>query len=736
MTPKHCEREDRAAAGHPIDHVASVASFFVSRVDSKIDPQLPDGSDLKGKAAIANAKLAYDLYHKTFVGRRWENLKVKGARVQRPLWASTSTKNPDYPDTLYVDELIGPETVNTLPPKTLEAFKDHGTAEATLMRGLEEAQAALDQLEDAGVSMDVVTQELEDEGVKAFADAFTQLLETIEERRKSAASSLGPVADSVSKRISQLEADSVPERLWKHDPTLWSEDDAGKAEVVIRMGWLDSTDKARQKLDEYLAFAREVHAEKIDRVLVLGMGGSSLTAEVFSSLLAAAKIDAPLSLAILDSTDPAQVVKAAEEYPPGKSLYIVASKSGGTAEVMAAFNYFWDLSGKDGSRFVATTDAGSSLEALAKKNEFRKIFLADELVGGRYSALTDFGLVPAALLGMDLNRLLDKADWMRAQCGEHVPAARNPGLALGAVIGEAALAGRNKLTVLSDAPLSAFAGWVEQIVAESSGKDGRGILPVPLEPIGEPDVYSDDRIFVYLRQTGELDDDIAALKESGHPVVESQISEFYDIGAEIYRWEVATVIACSILGVNAFDQPNVESSKKITKAKIAEYQTKGQLNEGEPEWEEDGVKVYSSETVTGESLASVLKEFLKQAKSGGYVAVNAYLPRNGEMIDVLQEMRVAIRAQTGNAVTAGFGPRFQHSTGQFHKGGIKDGLFLVITTDYEKDEDIPTQGLTFGTLIRAQALGDFEALIEAGKSVLRVHLPSEEDVKTLAEAVR
>ena len=329
--------EDRAAAGHPIDHIASVASFFVSRVDSKIDPRLPDGSPLKGKAAIANAKLAYDEYHKTFAGRRWENLKVKGARVQRPLWASTGTKNPAYSDTVYIDNLIGPETVNTVPPATLEAFRDHGIAAITLSRDVDKAQAEIAQLEAAGISMDVVTQELEDEGVKAFAEAFAQLLATIDERRKNAASSLGPIADSVSKRIAQLEADSVPARLWKHDPTLWAtdKDPAGQHEVTIRMGWLDSPEKARKLIPMYQAFAEEVKKAKIDRVLVLGMGGSSLTAEVFSSLLAAAGIEASLSLAILDSTDPAQVALAAEQYAPDKSLYIVSSKSGGTAEVMA-----------------------------------------------------------------------------------------------------------------------------------------------------------------------------------------------------------------------------------------------------------------------------------------------------------------------------------------------------------------------------------------------------------------
>ncbi|MGE5644092.1 MAG: transaldolase, partial [Byssovorax cruenta] len=359
--------EERVAAGHPIDHIASVASFFVSRVDSKIDPQLPGDSDLKGKAAIANAKLAYDEFQKMFASRRWENLKVKGARVQRPLWASTSTKNPAYPDTIYVDNLIGPETVNTVPPATLKAFADHGIAEVTLTRGLEGAQEAIKRLEAAGISMAQVTKELEEEGVKAFAEAFTQLLGTIEERRKNFASALGPIAVSVSKRLAQLEADSVHTRLWAHDPTLWTEDPEGQAEVKIRMGWLDSPLKARQLIPIYKSFADEIHNERIHRVLVLGMGGSSLTAEVLSSLQAAANMKSPLSLAILDSTDPEQVSLTSGNFPPSQSLYIVASKSGGTAEVMAAFDYFWKLSKKDGSHFIVTTDPGTSLEALARK---------------------------------------------------------------------------------------------------------------------------------------------------------------------------------------------------------------------------------------------------------------------------------------------------------------------------------------------------------------------------------
>ncbi len=728
--------EDHLAAGHSVEHVTSVASFFVSRVDTKIDPRLPEGSLLRGKAGVANAKLAYHEYQKMFTSHRWEKLKVKGARVQRPLWASTSTKNPDYPDTLYVDNLIGPETVDTVPPITLAAFRDHGIAEVTLTRDLDQARDAIEQIEATGLSMDVVTQELEDEGVKAFAEAFTELLKTIDARKKKAVSALGPIADSVARRIAQLEADSVPARLWKHDPTLWTMDPEGQAEIQKRMGWMDSPDKARAHLKEYQSFADEIlKKEKVDRILVLGMGGSSLTAEVFASLLDAEKMDTPACLGILDSTDPEEVAKAGEAYPADKSRYIVASKSGGTAETIAGLNYFWKKSKKDGSRFVATTDAGTSLEALARKRKFRKIFSSDPSVGGRFSALTDFGLVPAALLSMDLNRLLDRADWMKRQCGEHVPAARNPGLALGAVIGEAALAGRDKLTVLSDPPLSAFAFWIEQIIAESSGKHGKGILPVPLEPLGNMKDYGKDRTFVYLRQTGVFDERMKTFREAGYPVVELKIPGVYEIGAEIYRWEIATAVACSILGVNAFDQPNVEASKKITKQKIAEYQKKGKLKEGKPAWKQDGLKVFASSTVSGATLKTILNGYLKKAKPNGYVAINAYLPRNGQMIEALQAMRAAIRGRTGNAVTAGFGPRFQHSTGQFHKGGPKNALFIQITADPEVDLDIPTESLSFGTLIQAQALGDYEALIEAGRKVLRVHLPSPKDVEQIVRAL-
>ncbi|MCX6059971.1 MAG: bifunctional transaldolase/phosoglucose isomerase [Chloroflexi bacterium] len=711
--------EDRVAANESINMIASVASFFVSRVDTKIDPRLPKDSSLLGKAAIANAKLAYHAFEETFTSARFATLKARfSARVQRPLWASTGTKNPAYSDTVYVDNLIGPDTVNTVPPATLDAFREHGNASITITRGLDEAKTQLAKLESAGISMNQITDELELEGVKSFADAFKMLLDVVEDRRKKAASSINPLADSVARRLATLQADSVADRLWAHDPTLWASDSAGQAEVKIRLGWLHSIEDARTRLDGYLSFAKQIHEEGIDRALVIGMGGSSLTAEVFSSLLAAANIEAKLSLAILDSTDPQQVALAAEQYPPERSLYILASKSGGTAELLAAFEYFWELSKGDGSRFVVTTDAGSTLEKLAKDRGFRKVFNADPNVGGRFSALTDFGLVPAALLGMDINKLLNSAEKIKKVSSD----TNSAGFALGALLAESALAGRDKLTVLSDAPVSAFAGWIEQVIAESSGKHGRGMLPVPLEPLAAPEMYGDDRLFVYLRNSGELDADIAALKNAGFPVIELPITNLYDVGAEFFRWEIAVSLMCHILGINAFDQPDVQDSKLRTIAKITDYQKTGKLADV------DLVNIIAAK--------STLDKFISNAQADEFFTINAYIPRNKETIDALQALRVAIREKTKCAVSAGFGPRFQHSTGQFHKGGPNKGLFIQVVYDAQNDMDIPNQGMTFGTLIRAQALGDYEALVAAGRRTTRVLLSSPADLSKLLDALK
>jgi transaldolase/glucose-6-phosphate isomerase len=728
--------EDRLAEGEPVDHIASVASFFVSRVDTKVDSLLPEGSSLFGQAAIANARLAYEAFTKTFSGERWEELYPKGARLQRPLWASTSTKNPDYPDTAYVDTLIGPHTVNTLPPKTLEAYRDHGVAKETITRQMDRVHALFGFLEAEGISMKTVTQELEDEGVQSFADAFTALIKTIEERCDRAASQLGPLAASVSKRIAQLEDDAVPARLWNGDPGLWTEDSDGQAEIKIRLGWLRLPETSKALLPELSKFADQIHYAGIQRVLLLGMGGSSLAPEVISFVFASpdpAAAEGKPCLSILDSTDPAQVAQAAENFPPEESIYIVASKSGTTAETMAMYEYFWELSGEDGSRFVAVTDPGTPLEQLAQERKFRAVFLADPNVGGRYSALTAFGLLPAALLGLDETQLLARAARMMNASFElggvtatdekhgQKAAARNPGLVLGSVIAEAALNGRDKLTILADAPLATLGSWLEQLVAESSGKEGKGIIPVDREPLGDASRYGEDRLFVYLRQTGELERQVSALRQAGHPALEIFVSDPYDLSAEFYRWEVAIATACHILGVNAFNQPDVQDSKDRTKAKIAKYKEKKTLAEGE--------------YVVLKDADAALEEFLNGKKEGDYLAINAYLPRIEDMISALQDFRVALRDKTKCAVTLGFGPRFQHSTGQLHKGGPNTGLFLQITADPVDDIDIPTQQMTFGTLERAQALGDYEALEAQDRRVLRLHLSEPDEVARLVELI-
>ena len=729
--------DERLTAGLPVQQIASVASFFVSRMDVKVDALLESlgsvsAKELRGKAAIAYTKLAYEEFLKVFRGERFARFQAAGCRLQRPLWASTSTKNPAYPDTLYVDGLIGPATVNTVPPQTLDAFRDHGKAVVTILDDLDGARKTLSDLEALGISMDKVTAELETEGVKSFSDAFAAMLKAIDDRRSAAISALGPLAASVKRRVASLIADDAPARLWSHDPTLWTADPAGQAEVRKRLGWLDLPHSSRAALKDINDFVAKVRADGLNQVLLLGMGGSSLGPEVVSLIFGHQVV----KFAILDSTDPGQVLETAKQFPPEKTLYLVSSKSGGTAEINANFNYFWKLSGEDGSHFVAVTDPGTSLEALANARGFRKTFHADPSVGGRYSALTHFGLVPAALVGVDLERLLDQAAWMMRQCATDVTGARNPGLVLGAILGQAAVDGRDKLTFLADASVAPLGAWLEQLIAESSGKLGKGILPVDGEPLEDIAGYGSDRIFAYLRREGTLDATVEKIRAASHPVLVFDIPDAYDLGAEFYRWEVATAFACAVLGVNAFDQPDVQDAKDRTKTKIAEYAQSKHFDEGQPLWEKDGVRAFSTMHLNGAGLKKGLQAFLSAAKKNDYVAINAYLPRNAQVASVLQELRLAILEKTGCATTVGFGPRFLHSTGQLHKGGPDTGLFFQITADSPEDVEIPTQNMTFGVLERAQALGDYEALAARGRRILRLNLPSPESLKMLINAVK
>jgi len=733
--------DERLQAGLPVGQIASVASFFVSRMDTKVDKLLealgtPEAKTLLGKTAIAYAKLAYDEFRGVFGDKKFARYQSAGCRIQRPLWASTSTKNPAYPDTLYVENLIGPATVDTVPPQTLDAFRQHGKAAPTLTADLIEARQTISAVEAMGISMQMVTSELEQEGVKSFGDAFTALLDTIEQRRQQAVDQLGPLAAEVARRVSHLEAEAVPARLWAADPTLWTSDKQAQEEVRFRMGWLrlPFEEESRKAVAKAGKLAAEVRRDGFTRILLLGMGGSSLAPEVLS-LCFASKIQG-MTFAILDSTDPVQVLELDREFPPVKTLYIVASKSGGTVEVTAMLDYFWKRCAGDGSHFIAITDPGTSLDALANARGFRKSFLADPHVGGRYSALTAFGLVPAVMMGIDARRLLERAFWLADQCRADIPSARNPGLVLGAILGQAALSGREKLTLLADEELASFGSWLEQLIAESSGKQGKGILPVDGEPVRDPESYRQDRLFVYLRRQGKLDATIKDLSQAGHPVLVFNLPDPYDLGAEFYRWELATAVACSILRVNAFDQPDVQDSKDRTKVMVAAYRKSGILEESQPFWKKAGIKLYSPILVSGRSLTEVMKAFLGAAREHDYVAINAYVPRNSETVHKLTALRQAIGAQAGLATTLGFGPRFQHSTGQLHKGGPDNGLFLQITVEPAEDVEIPSEGMTFGLLERAQALGDYEALAARKRRILRLHLSSLDGIGRVLAALK
>ncbi len=739
--------EDILASGQARPHFpASVASFFISRMDTRVDAHLPEDSPLRGRAAIANARLAYDVFRQTFSGPRWEELAAAGARLQRPLWASTSTKNPAYPDTLYVDSLVAPDTVNTVPPQTLAAYRDHGKAALAFSGDTNEARSTCMELELRGISFARLTEELEKEGLQAFAEAFSGMLEAIDTRRRAAFANLGTLADPVKERFARMEAEDVPARLWAGDPGLWTTDPAQQEEIRKRLGWLHLPETSRARLATLESLAAVIRSAGIRKFLLLGMGGSSLAPEVLSLVFAGSPAGRPqgVDFAILDSTDPDQVAQAARDFPPRESLYIVSSKSGGTAEVNAMLEYFWQLSGEDGSRFVAITDPGTSLDALANRRGFRATLLADPTVGGRFSVLADFGLFPMALMGLDLSRALSSAAAMLHACRPGESAVNNPGMALGVVLGEAALAGRDKLTLLADPPLSAFGSWLEQLIAESSGKQGTGIVVIDDEPLAPAEAYSPDRLFVYLRADGALAAHVTALRSTGQPVLEYTIPDVYTLVAEFYRWEIATATACHILGVNAFDQPNVQDNKNRTVEKMKVYLQSGRLDEPLPTWEGEGFRMFSNQPLPGNSLAEILSAFLAMAQTGdpqtaagrSYIAINAYLPRNPKMHAALRGVRQQILLRSGCATTLGFGPRFLHSTGQLHKGGPTSGMFLQITADPIQDLDIPGQAATFGVLERAQALGDYEALAARGRLILRLHLSSPQEIGLLADALK
>jgi transaldolase/glucose-6-phosphate isomerase len=745
--------EKYVGKGGDPSHVASVASFFVSRIDTMVDKQLDDKiaqandpgekerlAALKGKIAIANAKMAYQDYKRLFAGDRWEKLAARGAKPQRLLWASTGTKNKDYSDVLYVEELIGPNTVNTVPPATLDAFRDHGKVRDSLEENVDAARHALDAFERSGISLDAITSELVKDGVKQFADAADKLYGAVAHKRAAVLGgnidrqklALGAgIEKAVEKSAEEWRASAKVRRLWRKDKSVWTGDDENKW-----LGWLTSAHDA--DVADYEDFAQRVKGQNFSDAVVLGMGGSSLGPEVLAETFP--KKSGFPKLHVLDSTDPAQVRAMEKKIDIGKSLFIVSSKSGGTTEPNAMKDYFFDRVSKAigaeaaGHRFIAVTDPGSSLEKVAARQGFARTFHGEPTIGGRYSVLSPFGLVPAAAAGIDVRSLIGHALSMVRSCGADVPPHENPGVQLGLAMGAAGLEGRDKVTILSSPKIADFGAWAEQLIAESTGKEGKGLIPIDGEPLGDVSLYGNDRFFIDIRTEDEddasHDEKLKALEHAGHPVARIVMNSIDHLGQEFFRFEMATAVAGSALGINPFNQPDVESAKIKTRELTAAFEKTGKLPPETPAMSSAEADLYTDEANVEAlrklgadgSVGSWLKAHLSRIHADDYVALLAYIERDADHIDVLQDMRLKVGERRHVATCAEFGPRFLHSTGQAYKGGPDSGVFLQITADDAKDLPVPGQKASFGVIKAAQARGDFDVLTERGRRALRVHL--------------
>jgi transaldolase/glucose-6-phosphate isomerase len=763
--------EQYAAKGGDLSKVASVASFFVSRIDLLLweritgkgglldqttDPARREKlKSVLGKVATANCKLAYAKFKELYGKDRWKALAARKAMPQRLLWASTGQKLKEkFPVNQYVDDLIAPETVNTVPDDTYRTFRENGKARPSLTEnwaeGLEQAQEYLRTLEELGISFKEVTDTLLADAVKKFADPFDKLLGTVEKKRQELTTGLSRVtynlgvADAaVKKTLDEWRVHGNVRRLWAGDASLWTGQDEARW-----LDWLNVVDAQRERPEPLLNCAEDVKAGGFSHVLLLGMGGSSLAPEVWKKTFG--KVAGFPELLVLDSTVPAQVRSFEKKIDPKKTLFIVSSKSGGTIEPNVFKQFFFEkvkaAVGADqaGSRFVAVTDPKTKMNEIAKRDHFRTIYFGVPGIGGRFSALSNFGMVPLAAMGANVTKLLDGAEVMVQACAACVPPELNPGVMLGCVMGTMAKNGRDKITVIASPAIASLGAWLEQLMAESTGKahpqtkQGTGLIPVDGEKVGPPEAYGQDRLFVYERlvtaPSKEQDAAVDALEKAGHPVVRINVADPMDVGQEMFRWEIATAVAGSILGINAFNQPDVEDAKVAARALMAEYTAKGKLPAESPILSEGGISLFSDprnadalQTAAGGSKTALalLKAHFGRLKPGDYFAVNAYVEMNDAHDKELQTLRHAVRDSKKVATTLGYGPRFLHSTGQLHKGGPNTGVFLQITSDDAEDVAIPGEKFSFGVLKAAQAQGDFGVLAQRGRRILRVHLGSD-----------
>ncbi|MGI8905661.1 MAG: bifunctional transaldolase/phosoglucose isomerase [Candidatus Sumerlaeaceae bacterium] len=762
--------EQRVKTKLPVKGIVSVASFFVSRIDVLVDKLIanrivenrpkgmPAPQEYLGKTAIACAKVAYQDFKETFSGARWKALARAGAKVQRPLWASTSSKNSLYAEDVYVTPLIGEDTVNTMPLATIDAWRARGVVRCnTIEDGVEDARAVLRDLKKLGVDLTGSTWQVMEEGVTKFNQPFDKLLGGISQKRaalvgwpaESQTENLGSVGKQVSAVLESMSEARFGPRLYGKDVALFAKDAAQHDSVANRLGWIDVPEKMQARTAELTSFAAEVKKAGFKQVVLLGMGGSSLCPEVCAEVFGS-KQGYP-QLIVLDTTSPEHIAAATGAMDVKRSLFIAASKSGGTIETMSLFKYFWkklEEAGvaQPGGNFIAITDPGTSLGKLAKEKKFRKTFENPADIGGRYSALSLFGLVPMAMIGMDVKTLLERAVAFSRDGRTMMNAALDPGIRLGAALGVLAKSGRNKMTLITSPQLASLGSWIEQLVAESTGKEGKGILPVDLEPVVAADTYGNDRVFVSIELAQDpVQIDLAVLEKAGAPVIRIRVGDAINLGAEFYRWEVATATAGALLGINPFDEPNVSESKQITGEILKEYKTRKRVPLPKPALEEGGFTVTLSKAAraalrknAGKDSVSVLRGLAATTGNSDYITISAFLPAADENQQRLAMLRAGLLKFTKHATTLGFGPRYLHSTGQLHKGGPNTGVFFVIMSQPKLDVDIPGEGTSFGALIQSQAIGDFRALDNHERRAALINLGNNVDagLKKLATMLK
>lgn len=726
---------DYKKSGGDVKRVFSVASVFVSRIDTLLDKKLEGMNlpDLKGKAAVANSKIIYQEYKTIFSSDKFKKLQKAGAKVQKVLWGSTSVKNPAYSDLMYVENLVGEQTVNTLPMNTLEAVLDHGIIRKnSIEEDVDKSVQLIDRLQEVGIDLLAVGEGLQREGVKMFLDSFDSLMKTLEVKRENFSKSKGLKStqqfaisknwqQKLEQRCSTLEGQDFLARFLKGDAALWKEDPTHQASINNRLGWLKAHEWLIGKLYELDRFADQIRQEKIKDVILLGMGGSSLAPEVMSLIC-----DHPgtLRFYMLDTTDPSSLLAVQKKIRLKSALFLVASKSGSTIETMSQYHFFYEWAnkqyGKQGSvaaigrHFIAITDPGSSLEKMAREKAFRKIFLNPANIGGRYSAMSFFGMVPAALLGINVRSLVQSAWNFAAEFEKKTTLLENPAVSLGVLMAELAKENIDKATFLASSDLAPFGAWLEQLIAESVGKEGKGIIFVDSEPAGDVSVYGKDRFFIAMKFKGKQDAAlaklVAALKKAGFPVISVEWETPAAMGAEFLKWEIATAVSGVVLNVNPFDEPNVKEAKDYTAKRLDELKQYGKFKNPQGYTTAD---------------AANLESLLKKKKPGAYLALLTFTERTPQVTQAFNKLRVKIRKATKLPVLLGYGPRYLHSIGQLYKGGTPSGVFVTLIKQEKADAKIPGASYSFGQLKKAQAYGDVQALESKGLPVLVVDLGKE-----------